>query len=222
MARGKEDELKKLLDIYPYNLNRAEALLMEDGWLYAKNGKELRTARGTQRYRNGSHGLEPLTLRMAITQNNPIGEYVAKHLGDNLRRIGGTLQVDRLDTVTFFQHYYRQVPMTYDILFLGSNFGMVFDPLSRSLPHELENTAGAADALLPTLSDEMRRTTPGDMLSYQLKWQRFQQRFVEQLPLLPLYSNIYYDAFSSDLVDYRPDAYFSWAQAIVYASWRNP
>ena len=33
---------------------------------------------------------------MAIAQDNPIAEYVAKHLGDNLRRVGGTLLVDRL------------------------------------------------------------------------------------------------------------------------------
>ncbi|NLD35231.1 MAG: hypothetical protein GX653_10015 [Clostridiales bacterium] len=156
---------------------------------------------------------------MAIAQDNPIAEYVAKHLGDNLRRVGGTLLVDRLETAEFFTHYYRQTARVYDLMFLGSNFGMVFDPLSRRLPQERLGD-GAGDELLAELGEQMRRTQPGDALTYQLKWQRFQQRLVDQLPLLPLYSNTYYDAFSPDLADYRPDENFSWAQAILYARWR--
>lgn len=225
MVRGQEKEIGKLLNIYPYHFATAEKLLVEDGWLYNEQGKEVKTARSKQRYRMLDNGqLEPLVLTLAIVKDNPIADVVAKHLSDNIKRVGGKLEVTRLDATELFRQYYRQDARAYDMLFLGSNFDMVFDPYQSFLPLDegpvQTNQTGIESPFLVDSSDDLRQTRPGDTITYGMKWQRFQQLFVNELPLLPLYSNTYYDAFSNDLTGYRPQDYFSWAQAILYAKWK--
>ena len=63
----------------------------------------------------------------------------------------------------------------------------------------------------------MRRTEPGDLLGYCTKWLQFQERFMEQLPMLPIYSNVYFDFYPEVLHDYRIAENISWPQAIVAA-----
>lgn len=197
---------------------------MEDGWRLDENGNQLRKASGKQRYRKEGDTLEPLVLRMAFSQGNPIAETVAKQLEKALRQVGGRLDIQPLETRELFQQYYRQQTRAYDILFLGSNFDMIFDPYHALLPliggQGQRNLTGIDDPELLRLSEQMRDTVPGDKLGYERRWQQFQQRLVNQLPLLPLYSNVYYDAFTNDLVNYHPEAHFSWAQALLYARWR--
>lgn len=221
---GKEDQLKELLHLYPTNYAAAEKLLVEDGWSLDENGNQLRKASGKQRYRKEGDTLEPLVLRMAFSQGNPIAETVAKQLEKALRQVGGRLDIQPLETREPFQQYYRQQTRAYDILFLGSNFDMIFDPYHALLPliggQGQRNLTGIDDPELLRLSEQMRDTVPGDKLGYERRWQQFQQRLVNQLPLLPLYSNVYYDAFTNDLVNYHPEAHFSWAQALLYARWR--
>ena len=43
---------------------------------------------------------------------------------------------------------------------------------------------------------------------------------MDQLPVIPLYSNTYYDAYTNDLINYHPENHVSVGLAILYASWR--
>ena len=43
------------------------------------------------------------------------------------------------------------------------------------------------------------------------------KRYSDVLPTLPIYSNIYFDFFANDLMDYEPNAHWSWTSAILYA-----
>ena len=63
----------------------------------------------------------------------------------------------------------------------------------------------------------MRRTAPGDVYEYCRKWTAFQERFSQTLPLLPVYSNVYFDFYTSALQNYEPMKQVSWAQEILYA-----
>ena len=63
----------------------------------------------------------------------------------------------------------------------------------------------------------MNRTKPGETKAYTEKWLAFQTRWVEDLPMAPLYSNEYADLFTEHLQNYRPDTHFSWAAAILDA-----
>ena len=63
----------------------------------------------------------------------------------------------------------------------------------------------------------MRRTEPGDVYNYCRKWVAFQERFTQTLPLIPIYSNVYFDFYTSALQEYDPMKQVSWAQEILYS-----
>ena len=83
------------------------------------------------------------------------------------------------------------------------------DALLSSWYQQSERKAEAAEA--------MRRTDPGDVLNYLRRWVLFQERFNEVLPMLPVYSNRYYDFYTSDLQQYRIAEHITWGEAIVGA-----
>ena len=63
----------------------------------------------------------------------------------------------------------------------------------------------------------MRTTEPGDILGYLQHWLSFQTRFNEILPMIPIYSNIYFDFYNSQLRNYVITAHVTWTQAILQA-----
>ena len=63
----------------------------------------------------------------------------------------------------------------------------------------------------------MRRTEPGEVLEYVQKWVKFMDLFNEELPELPIYSNVYFDFYTPELQDYFIAQHESWGKAIVGA-----
>lgn len=68
------------------------------------------------------------------------------------------------------------------------------------------------------LAVDMRKTEPGDVLSYCQKWVAFQERWTEVLPAIPVYSNVYFDFYTTRLQNYRVTENQTWTQAIVGAT----
>lgn len=68
------------------------------------------------------------------------------------------------------------------------------------------------------LAVDMRKTEPGDVLSYCQKWVAFQERWTEVLPAIPVYSNVYFDFYTTCLQNYRVTENQTWTQAIVGAT----
>ena len=111
-----------------------------------------------------------------------------------------------------------------DMIFLASNFDTVFDPSAYftevtdeetgEVSHVWINT-GLADEELYNATVAMRETEPGDVLTYTQHWLDFQARFNEVLPMVPIYSNIYFDFYTDFLHDYNIQENISWSDAIV-------
>ena len=79
------------------------------------------------------------------------------------------------------------------------------------------NRTAIVDEELYNLAVDMRRTEPGDVLAYCQKWVAFQERFAEVLPVIPVYSNVYFDFYDNTLQEYDITANQTWSQAIVKA-----
>jgi hypothetical protein len=75
----------------------------------------------------------------------------------------------------------------------------------------------AKDEELYRLALSMRRTEPGDLLGYCQKWLEFQIRFAEVEPMIPLYSNVYFDFFPRILHNYYPSSTATWSEAVLSA-----
>ena len=63
----------------------------------------------------------------------------------------------------------------------------------------------------------MVRTEPTDLLSFEKKWIALQKRISETLPLIPVYSNAYFDFYSRELYGYQITEAVTWAEAITRA-----
>ena len=92
-----------------------------------------------------------------------------------------------------------------------------------SLPNPYDDVRSGdwtIDALIGYTKDLYQDTNgdgkrdPGDLFGYCENWLAFQQRFMELLPAIPVYSNVYFDFFPQVLHDYVINANISWPQAI--------
>ena len=64
---------------------------------------------------------------------------------------------------------------------------------------------------------DMRETKPGEVLEYMQKWVLFQELINEHLPMIPIYSNVYFDFYTADLKGYAIADNITWGNAIVSA-----
>lgn len=219
MTRAMTGQLDQL-DLYPHTLEEASRLMQEDGWDLNARGEAYQPGDGL-RYRQAGDYLLPLKLRLGLSPDNAAGKLVSAQLEENLQRIGGQLSIQEVPMPQLLEHYYRQRDRDFDLLFLGSNFPFVFDPYytyHKDAQYQgAFNTSGVQDDTLFQKAKELRETPSGNKALYLDRWLDFQRAWVQVLPLLPLYSNTYYDAFTPRLRNYHPEAHSSWAIAILYA-----
>lgn len=199
----------------------AQALLERDGWALNEAGEAFNAERDVLRYREKDGELQPLTLKLVIAENMVSANTVRAELEATLPRLGIGLEVAVLPFPELLQHYYRQTERVYNMFFMGTNFNYMFDPYyyfhTSPLYQGMLNTSGLRDEQLMNVALDMRNTTPDDLRAYVEKWLAFQERFGEVVPMVPLYSNIYFDFYRNDLQGYNPITSANWALAVPYA-----
>ena len=216
---AKREEWDKLIDnrlneltVYTIDLERARMLLENDGWKLNDQGVREKEIGGQ---------IVQLDLTMYYPAGNQIAESLAECMVPNLEQVGIYLKMEPIEMQKLLAMYYRQEPRTNDMFYLASNFDLIFDP---SAGFEMENGTPTwrytayADETLYELASDMRQTVPGDVLEYCQKWVIFQKRFNETLPMIPLYTNVYFDFYTKELHDYQISENVSWAQAIIGAT----
>lgn len=215
------------LDPYAFDLNRAERLLVSDGWTLNKKGTDFRKGEDTVRYKDVDGTLVPLRFTFALCENNAGAAQAADMLSENLPKIGAELIVKE---VTFEEvladHYRADSVRRYDMSFMATNFVSTFDPymtLTGGTDADgAMNTSGLMDEELLQLAWELHITEPMDLVGYMHRWIAFQQRYNELLPTLPIYSNVYFDFHTDRLQNYYINTYTGWPSAILYAYLDDP
>ena len=214
------------LTAYTVDLDRARALLEGDGWRINADG--LREKDG---------------VVLDLTLIYPEGNEIAKSLEENfiayLAEVGIRLELKPVPMQELLSIYYKKSPTEdntgalaefyeedgqtrkMDMIYLASNFDVVFDPsVHFTVEDGVYNWAStnSSDEELYKLAVDMRRTESGQVLEYVRKWIAFQERFNETLPMLPIYTNVYFDFYIGELHDYNIDETVTWTQAILGAS----
>ena len=208
-----EKKIKETLNLYPYDVDAAIALLEEDGWVL-EDGAKVRTKDGAE-----------LVINWVRPEVSEVADALEAMLTENFEKAGIGLNVTRMTYEELSKYYYRQSDRSeYDMFFLASNFGLTFNPYPAvALAPEMQgiwNTTAIADPELEALANDMNATKNGYLDEYAGKWLKFQQKWVEDLPMVPLYTNEYSDLFTDSLEDYKPRTYFSWGVSILYANLR--
>ena len=172
----------------------------------------------TVRYKKTKDGLKALQLTLAYPEGSAAGEALEGTLVKSLAEGGIELKVEAIPTGELFPQYYREEKVKYDMYFLGTNFDVVYDPslyfTETKDGHHQWKTNGLVDDEMWQLTVDMRKTEPGDLAGYCGKWLKYQERIAEQVPVLPIYSNTYYDFYPEALQGYEIAANISWPQAI--------
>ena len=118
--------------------------------------------------------------------------------------------------------YYREAERTTDMIYLATNFHVVVDPsitysADKTPNHLIWNNTYSDDEELYQRAVDMRKTPPGAVYDYVSKWIRFQERYNEVLPAIPIYSNVYFDFYTPQLQNYHITEHVTWTQAILEA-----
>ena len=194
---------------YTLDVQKAVSLLEADGWNLNADG--IREKDGVK-----------LELTLIYPEGNKIGEIFESKLVPNLNQEGIRLTLKAVPMPELLGQYYKQTDREADMIYLGSNFDELYDPSAHFQTGADGETYWAftnqQDEELYKLAVAMRQTQPDNALEYVKKWIAFEERFSEVLPVLPIYSNEYYDFYTAGLKDYEVAAEGSWARAIVGAT----
>ena len=204
----------------PVGITRANELLDKAGWTLNRDGGEYDPEKDDVRCKMVDGELVALDLTLMYPRGNHIVDTISENFLDNLAQAGIKVTLVPEEMETLLRRYYREEERTTDMIYLATNFHVVVDP---SITYSTDDTPGhliwnntySDDEELWELAVDMRRTEPGDVYSYVAKWIRFQERYNEVLPAIPVYSNIYFDFYTSQLQNYSITSHVTWTQAIL-------
>ena len=196
------------LSVYSFNPSDAAALLERNGWQL--NDEGVREKDGVA-----------LNLTLVCNSQEKLTEAFSLYLQQPLAEAGIRLTITPVAADELLALYYRNTDRSCDMIFVGTNFAEVFDPsLTYSTDVMLQgsaNTTGLKDEKLYNLAQSMRSTEPGDLLTYTQRWVAFQEYWTQVLPAIPVYSNVYFDIYSSTLHGYSISQNTTWSRAILGA-----
>lgn len=192
------------LNPYALNLPMARRILDDAGW--SLNADGLREKDGVV-----------LDLRLIYPEGNNIYESLQSCLVDNLKTVGIRLILEAVPMQELLTRWYKQGERSDDMFYLASNFDTVFDPSVHFSSDGAWSYTNLVDEELYKAAVSMRTTEPGDVLTYMRRWVIFEERFNTILPMIPVYSNLYFDFYRDDLQGYYITQNTSWGQAVVGA-----
>ena len=197
---------------YTLNTDMANTVLNEAGWTLDMGGGSYVPGEGDIRYKIVNDRLLRLRLVLAVPDNPELVRAMEKTFVPALAEAGIELMIRTADMESI-QDYYSGLGEGIDMVFLGENFSGIFDP--EVFRTEGDSEIARTDRELYEMSLEMLRTEPGDAVEFLSRWVRLQERISETLPLIPLYSNMYFDFYTCELHDYEVARKTSWADAVL-------
>lgn len=199
------------LTLYNVDTEEAASLLDAAGWIPDGKGIRCRTAEdGTQ---------TRLQLTLWLPESRDAAGALETYLVRNLEEIGVQVTLQQMKTEEIALAY-RSGSAAADLLYLGENFSLVFDPelLAPARAAEPADGAGSLTSVkteLYAMALDMVKTEPDDLAGFERKWVALQEKITETLPLVPVYSNAYFDFFSRRLHNYMITDAVTLSEALI-------
>ena len=197
------------LNDYAVDVEKAAQLLASDGWTLNADGLR-------EKWVNGERVV--LDLTMLVTEGNRITEAFEKYLIPNLEQVGIRLTIKTAPMSEISRNIYEKQNRDADMIYFATNFDTLFDPsvfFAQNTDAMNWSYTNLADREILRLAEDMRETEPGEVLEYMEKWVAFQERFNEVLPMIPIYSNVYFDFYTDLLQDYSIAQDTTWGEASI-------
>ena len=214
------------ITVYPFDPEEAVRLLEADGWTLNRQGDPFVPGTDDVRCRMENGKLQALDLTLIYPEGNRIGEILEQTLLPGLQQAGISMSIEPMAWQQLLRQYYRQEERNCDLIYLASNFNEVFNPQPVFDPADADtgaaNYTGIRDEALAEAAMNLSRTEPGDNYGYVVNWIAMQEPFAEALPIIPIYSNVYYDFYTSQLQNFIIRENMTWSEAIVSAFMAEP
>ncbi len=213
------------LKYYELNVDEAVKLLEKNGWTLNEKGEAFDPARDEVRCKMIGDDLVKLDLTCAYPETNEMAKNMETYFVPYLKEAGIRLTLKPMTMKELLRSYNDKDIEQIDMFYLGDDFNIEFDPQLFFLagdPHgPQEDTLAWAHSQMAEYARLMCETEPSDALGFVQKWITFQEQLSDLLPLIPVYSNVYYDFYTTDLMNYDIVTYITWGDAIVPSQFLN-
>ena len=208
---------------YSLNVPEAVRLLEENGWTLNEQGDPFRPGTDEVRCKRINGELVALDLTCAYPVTNYMAYSMETLFLPYLKEAGIRLTLVPMDMKELLRAYNDKDVERIDMFYLGDDFNIEFDPqlffLAGDPNGPAEDTLAWTHTQMAEYARQMCETEPSDALSFVKKWIIFQEKLSDMLPIIPVYSNVYFDYYTSDLTNYDIVKYITWGDAIVPASY---
>ncbi|MDR7870635.1 MAG: ABC transporter substrate-binding protein [Tissierellaceae bacterium] len=215
-------ELNEKLNPYAYSLEKAVELLEEGGWVYDENGNEYTSGIRHKKLDDGT--LMPAVINWA-SSGNVVAELLTVKLVQNpdLAEAGIKIEETVMSFAELLNYMERNkvedpkygVP-TYHMFNLASNFTPVYDRTHYDEYGHGYNSAYTKNDELAAIGASIALTDAEDKEGFKKKFVEYIDMWNEEVPELPLYSNIYHDFYNDKLVGFENTPFARVIDQLVY------
>lgn len=229
MYADRGEELEEKLNHYTLNIDKANELLNNTPFLYEKDGKtpwdpaKAKAAADENidsfdYYRYNDKG-EQLVINHFGTVENNVTDTVAAEIPKNGKYVGLLYNVTFGDFATLLNNYYNpnvDNPV-YTAFNLATSFAVPHDPYYSYHSSQIgnDNTYRVNDPKVDEILVKMRNLDGSEREKYLDYWEEFQLWWNDYMPCVPLYSNEYYDIYSSRIEALNTTPVWMWYHDIV-------
>ncbi|OUP13319.1 ABC transporter substrate-binding protein [Anaeromassilibacillus sp. An200] len=208
------------LETYEKNIDKAKELLDADGWNKNADGSDY-SGTGT-RYKEVDGELKPLVIEWANTDGNPVSELLATMLPEAMTEAGMELKATTMDFPTLSACISHSGDKIYNMYNLATGFALASSPwyYYSTDPVWMQggyNSNWIADKDLEAAAYALKPIAYDDDEAWLPAWQNFIKVWNEKLPDVPLYSDEYYDFYSTRLKGWSSSSVWEWSRAVLDA-----
>ena len=215
-----KDWIDQNLNTYEKNIDEAKKLLEADGWNKNKDGSAY-SGTGT-RYKEVDGELKPLVIEWANTEGNPVSELLATMLPEAMKEAGMELKATTMDFPTLLSGIDHTGDKIYNMYNLATGFSLASSPwyYYSTDPVWMQggyNSNWIADKELEAAAAALKPIPYEDNEAWLPAWQNFMKVWNEKMPDIPLYSDEYYDFYSTKLKGWESTSVWEWSRAVLDA-----
>lgn len=213
-------KLQKELNPYVKNIDKAIALLEEDGWIYNYRGEPFQQGIDNVRCKYVDGELMPCIIQWGSVENQ-VSQLLATMLPADMASAGMKLVITSIDFSLLLSSLSTNgsCKRNFHMFNMGVSFPRITDPYyyySCDQKYAGYNDNKIYDKELEGLARILRETDSEDTETYLARWIEFEKRWNQVLPDLPLYSDEYHDFYSKKLKNYVVSADWGASDQIVY------
>lgn len=215
-----KDWIDENLNAYEKDIEKAKALLIEDGWTLNSTGAEYADGDGT-RYKEVDGELKPLVIEWCNSEGNPVSELLGTMLPESMAEAGMELRGTTVDLPTLFNGIDHLTETQYNMFNLGSGFSMQHSPWYYYSTDEQYmgnlNANWISDQELSDAAYALKSIPYDDKETWLTAWRNYMKVWNEKLPNVPLYSDEYHDFFNPKLQGWETSSIWDWTSALIDA-----